>query len=347
MHNIEPAGLAAVGTTWDQPERPEASGGPSLSGTTVLNPLQQYVADDLLGIGQERPTADLTWAPELRAWLDESLQEHIPLVGQRQLWVTKRAMAGALGCEARHLATQDDFEWSREIAKGVVVHHAVALVAAGSMADPLDLANSGLDEARDKGGQSLRSWLNDLTEQQRLALVSAAVAEIDAFMAAFPPIEAGWNPVAEFPVRTTVGGGKVRLSGRVDLALGSPRPGPDHAVRRERLLLEIKSGRPQPEHRIEHLTYALFELLRSGIAPFRAATYYTASSTWVADDITLDLLFLAGKRLIDATKRLIELSAGRAPERRPGWRCGYCPMAKACPESEVVSDTAEDSDDDG
>jgi CRISPR/Cas system-associated exonuclease Cas4 (RecB family) len=318
-----------------------------MSAQTVLNPLQQRVADDLLGIGHERPAADLSWAPELRAWLDESLQEHIPLVERRQLWITKRAIAGALGCEARHLATQDDFEWSREIAKGVVVHHAVALVAAGSMADPLDLANAGLDEARDKGGQSLRSWLNDLTEQQRLALVSVAVAEIGAFLSGFPPMEAGWNPVAEFPIRATIGGGKVRVSGRVDLALGSPRPGPDHAVRRERLLLEIKSGRPQPEHRVEHVTYALLELLRSGIAPFRAATYYTTSSTWVADDITLDLLFLAGKRLIDATKRLIELSAGREPERRPGWRCGYCPLVKFCLESGVEGDTAEDSHDDG
>jgi len=317
-----------------------------MSGLAVLNPLQERVAEELLGIGQERPAADLSWAPELRAWLDESLQEHTPLLGHRQLWVTKQAIAGVLGCEARHLATQDDFGWSREIAKGVVVHHAVALVAAGSMADPLDLADAGLNEARDQGGRSFRIWLSGLSEQERLALVSVAVADIDAFLAAFPPMQPGWNPVAEFSVRATIGGGKVRVSGRVDLALGSPRPGPDHSVRRERLLLEIKSGEPRPEHRAEHLTYALLELLRSGIAPFRSGTCYTASSTWVADDITLDLLVLAGTRLIDATKRLIELNNGREPERRPGWRCGYCPLVDACPESGVPSDTAEDSDGD-
>jgi len=315
-----------------------------MSAPTVLNPLQKRVTEELLGIGEERPTADLSWAPELRAWLDESLTEHIPLVGPRQLWVTKRAMAGVLGCEARHLATQDDFAWSREIAKGVVVHHAVALVAAGSTAEPLVLADAGLDEARDKGGRSFRTWLNDQSEQQRLALVSVALADIDAFLAAFPPFHDGSNPVAEFPVRATIGGGKVRVSGRVDLALGSPRPGPDHSVRRDRLLLEIKSGEPRPEHRVEHLTYALLELLRSGIAPYRSATYYTASSTWVADDITLDLLVLAGSRLIDATKRLIELTNGREPTRRPGWRCGYCPLVEACPESGVPGETAEEND---
>jgi len=75
----------------------------------------------------------------------------------------------------------------------------------------------------------------------------------------------------------------------------------------------------------------LLELLRSGIAPWRSATYYTATSTWVADDITFDLLVLAGTRLIDATKRLIELTNGREPERRPGWRCGYCPLVKGVP----------------
>jgi hypothetical protein len=303
-----------------------------MTGLLILSDIQQRVADELLAIGQERPVADLSWAPDLLAWINDALKEHLPRIGTRQLWISKGMTAGVLGCEARHTAAKDDFAWTRPIAAGVIVHHAVALAAAGLAAGPRGLANAALAEAGEAGMPSFRSWLGELSEWQRAGLVGEAVAGIDAFLTLFPPIQAGWNPVAEFPVRATFGAGRIRVSGRVDLALGLPRTGSDGLVRRQRLFVEIKTGRPRQEHRVEHLTYGLLELLRSGVAPFRSATFYTADGTWIADDIELDLLVVAARRLVDATRKLIELADGREPTRRAGWQCAFCPLSETCAE---------------
>lgn len=297
----------------------------------LLTPVQQRVAGDLLALGEERPVADPSWGPELAAWIDDALVEHAPLVGPRQLWVSKGSIAGVLGCETHHLATKGDFAWTTDIAKGVVIHHSIALAAAGSQAPPRDLAYAAIDQARSAGGRSLGTWLRDLSEHETAALVAEAVVGIDGFLSAFPPLKAAWHPVAEFPVAATFAGGKVRVTGRVDLALGSNRPGPDRLLRRRRMLIEVKTGRPRAQHRAEHLLYALLETIKSGVAPFRSATYYT-DGTWVADDITEEVLMVAGRRLIDATQRLIELGDGRDPTKQPGWQCTFCPLAEQCPE---------------
>lgn len=96
------------------------------------------------------------------------------------------------------------------------------------------------------------------------------------------------------------------------------------------MLVDLKSGRLNADHRAEHLLYALLETLKTGVAPFRAATYYLDEGTWVADTITKELLVVAGRRLIDATQRIIELGDGREPTRQAGWRCGFCPLAEDC-----------------
>lgn len=298
----------------------------------VLTPTQQRVTEELLSLGEERPIVDPLWGSELADWIDDALIDHSPRVGPEQLWVSKGSISSVHSCETNHVLTKGDFAWSNEVAKGVVVHHAIALAAAGSGAPPRDLAYAALDQAERAGGKSLASWIRGRSDEERVALVAEAVVGIDGFLSAFPPLKAAWHPVPEFPVGATIADGRVRVTGRVDLALGNNRPGPDNVLRRRRMFIEVKTGRPRPEHRAEHLLYALLETLRSGVAPFRAATYYTAESTWVADDITKDLLVVAGIRLIEATQRLIELGDGREPNRRAGWRCRFCPLAEDCPE---------------
>lgn len=240
--------------------------------------------------------------------------------------------------------TKDDFAWTVEIAKGTVVHHAIALAAAGSDAPPRDLAYAAVHQAKTTGGRSLGRWLSDLSGEERVALVAEAVVGIDGFLDAFPPLKAAWHPVPEYPVAATIADGKVRVTGRVDLALGSNRPDRDNVLRRRRMFIEIKTGRPRPEHRAEHLLYALLETLRSGVAPFRSATYYTAEGNWVADDITKDVLAVAGMRLIGPTQRLIELGDGREPDRQAGWRCGFCPLAPGCAERLRAETLSSESD---
>ncbi len=307
---------------------------------------QKRVSDELLGLGQERPLVDLSWAPELADWIDDALVPHSLRVGQDQLWITKGALAGVFGCEENYVHTKNDFEWSTEVAKGIIVHHAIALSAAGSEAPPRDLAYAAVRQAQSAGGRSLGAWLTGLSDEERVALVAEAVVGIDGFLSAFPALKASWNPVAEFPVAATIADGKVRVSGRVDLSLGSARTGGGSTLRRRRLFIEVKTGRPRAEHRAEHLLYALLETLRSGVAPFRAATFYTATQSWIADDITKELLVVVGRRLIEGTQRLVELGDGREPARHPGWRCGFCPLADTCPER-IEADALVGASDDG
>lgn len=303
----------------------------------TLNPAQQRVAEELLGLGQERPLADLSWGPELADWIDDALEDHANELGSERLWVGKGTISGVLGCEANHLAEREPFAWSPHIAKGEIVHRAVALAAAGSEAEPRDLAVAAIDQAQLGGSKSIASWLRTLPDNQRVALVAEALPGIDGFLTSWPPLRAAWRPVPEYPVGAEVGDGRVKVTGRVDLALGGNRVGPDNVLRRRRMLIELKTGRPNDDHRAEHLLYALLETLKTGVAPFRSATYYLDDGAWVSDDITKELLVVAGRRLVGAVQRIIELRTGRDPTRQAGWRCGFCPLADNCPERSATA----------
>ncbi len=68
---------------------------------------------------------------------------------------------------------------SREGSSGVRSHRAVAITAAGSEAEPRDLAWAAVEQAQREGGRSIGSWLRGLTETERLALVAEALPGID------------------------------------------------------------------------------------------------------------------------------------------------------------------------
>ncbi len=308
------------------------TGSAAVTAPSPLTPAQLRVAGELLLLDEERPLADLSWAPELADWIDDALEHHRPYIRAERLWIGKSTISSVLGCEAHHDVGRGDFAWSSRTARGDIVHRAVAMAAAGSEAEPRDLAWASIDQAQLDGGGSLATWLRGLPEPQRVALVAEALPGIDSFITNWPPLKATWRPVPEYPVGAEIADGKVKVTGRVDLALGSNRVGLEGGLRRRRMLIELKSGRPNSDHRSEHLLYSLLETLKTGVAPFRAATYYLDDGTWVADTISKELLVVSGRRLIEATQRIIELADGRLPTRQAGWRCGFCPLASDCEE---------------
>ena len=78
--------------------------------------------------------------------------------------------------------------------------------------------------------------------------------------------------------------------------------------------------------------FALLETLKTGVAPFRAATYYLDEGMWAVDTITKELLVVVGRRLVGATqRRIIELADGLEPRRQAGWGCGFCRLGESCP----------------
>ncbi len=152
------------------------------------------------------------------------------------------------------------------------------------------------------------------------------------FVSAWPCLDPGWELIPEYPVGADLVGGRVRVAGRVDLALGANQVELGNVIRRERVLIELRSGQPTTDHRAEHLLYALLETLGTGVAPWRAATFWLDQGTFLVDTITLELLTVAARRLVHAARRLIELGNGRPPTRQAGWRCSWCPLAEHCEE---------------
>ncbi len=320
-------------TGWDQCRPVSGGRAPVTAATFIPTPAQQRLTEDLLGLYEERPLANPSWAPELRSWLEAELADHVPRIRKQQrLWVGKSLMSDVLGCEANYQAGRSPFQWSAAAARGEIVHRAVALRVAGSNDEPRDLTWAAIEQAQANGSASLASWLRELPAPDRAALATESLPGIDRFVSTWPAIPASWRPVPEYPVAADFARGRIHVAGRVDLSLGSHRLGADGLLRRRKLLLELKSAGPHYEHRAEHLGYALLETLQSHVAPWRAATYYLHTGTWIADTITLEALQVAARRLVAAVRRSIELHDGRKPTRRAGWRCGSCTLAEGCGE---------------
>lgn len=91
------------------------------------------------------------------------------------------------------------------------MHRAIALAAAGSVVSPRDLAYAALHHAASEGGRDLRSWLAELTETQRLAIIGESVVGVEGFVEAFPVLDASWRPIAEWPVVAATASGTVRV----------------------------------------------------------------------------------------------------------------------------------------
>jgi hypothetical protein len=306
----------------------------------VLNPAQQRVVDDLLALGAPRPV----FAEGLDLALLTALEDGLALVARRielsagqpphapqppQLHVNKGALSQVLACEAYHQAEAAvPFAWSVATARGVVAHKAIELaVFAPEGTPPLQLVDDVIERIAETGDdRSPRDFLRSATPVDIAELRATASQVVTAFEASFPPLDKAWRPRLEAPCRVELCGGTIVLRAKVDLALG-------RAVGNEArvLIVDVKTGRSWPGHLDDLRFYALCETLRSGVPPFRIATYYLDTGRWQAEDIAADVLESAVRRVVAGAARLAELRFGeRTPTITPGPTCGYCRLRDAC-----------------
>ena len=190
--------------------------------TTSLNPAQRR-ALELLG----RPAVPPPPAPEgliarLVTELETGLADLTPHLAGERLHVNKHALARIHACERHYLGTHTEFEWSPRTARGSVVHKAVQLtINWRGEPHPPDLVDEALAILVD-GDDGLARWLGGAGEAARAELRSEAVDLVSAFQECFPPLKSSWRPVTETPVRVDLFDGLIRLTGRVDLTLGTP-----------------------------------------------------------------------------------------------------------------------------
>lgn len=298
--------------------------------TSVLNPAQQRVVDDLFALAAPRPTfaegIDLALLDQLETALADVADRLDPL----ELHVNKAALAQVLACESHHLAEAiTPFRWTVANTRGVIAHRAIELaVFAPAGTPPLGVVDDVIERiAEDGDDRSPRDFLRGATAVELAELRGAASQIVTSFESQFPPLEKGWRPRVEAPCKVELCAGRVVLRAKVDLALGRP-VGTEARV----LLVDIKTGRPWPAHLDDLRYYALCETLRSGVPPFRIASYYLETGRWQHEDVTVEILESAARRVVAAVTKLADLRLReRPPTTTVGPTCSFCRRREECP----------------
>jgi hypothetical protein len=293
----------------------------------VLNPAQQAVLDGLRAPERPRPRYDPGLRDELRRHLEDELA---PLAGllDGPAFVSKKALGDVLACEAHHTAQAGaPFEWNVALARGVVVHRAVQLgVFRRDSPPPLELVDDALERLADDPDARIADYLLGLPEAERADLRGAASEVVSAFAELWPPLSRHWVPRTETSVRAELCGGKVVLSGRVDLSLGAPE-----GERAGRVLVDLKTGATSAGHLHDLRFYALLETLRCGVPPLRLATSYLEVGHLAVEDVDEDVLEAAVRRTVQGSRAVLELRLGlRSPGVTPNPACRWCPARTSC-----------------
>lgn len=293
----------------------------------VLTPAQQEVLDTLRAKGRTRPT----FGPELRGELRAALESALPAeVGalDRPLVVTKATLSRVLSCEAHEMAeAAAPFAWTAVTARGTVAHKAIELsVHRRDRPAALELVDAALTRLEEDPDAPLATFLLGLGETERAELRSLVNEQVGAFVELWPPLSPRWVPRTETRLRAELSGGRVVLSGRVDLTLGAPA-----GMQAGRLVVDLKTGAVHTGHLEDLRFYALLDTLRVGVPPFRLASYYLDAGSFAAEDVTLDTLEAAVRRTVAGVAKVVELRLGmRSPVFTPNTACRWCCVRQSC-----------------
>ena len=294
--------------------------------------VQQRLVDDLIAV-DDFPTFRSGLAEDLRVDLERRLAPAAELLDDdRQLWITKARLVDLhTRCEGLYLANvlgEEAFEYSSQLALGSVVHRAVEIGVYRSTLSEAELVDRSVELLR-RDDERFDGFLGLLDEGEAAELEAEAVRRVVLFRNTFPPLPKSWAPVVELPLKAILAGGRVTVSVRPDLSLGTADPA--DPTRARRLLIELKTGAERPEHDEDVRLYALAATLRFGVPPYRVATVNLDSGTWRAQDVNEDLLGGALRRLADGCVRAARLLSGADPSLRPGAWCGWCARRPGCP----------------
>lgn len=286
-------------------------------------------AEDLVqrlrGNESDRRPVDPGLAGGLREWLEDHLSVAAgPLDPSAVVRVTKDTLTQVLVCEAHLVASRAaGRELTVELARGKLVDALFRQwVTCGSSADPFDDALHALAVS---GDLEVADFVGALPEGGRDELESEVVSQAERITKQWPAINGSWMPRTQERLNAPVCGGRVVLSGVVDLVLGVPA-----SERSSICIVEVKSGRRRLEHRADLHFYSLLETLRSGAPPFCAATYYAGKGELDVEPIGEEVLVAALQRVLTGAERLCRIAAGAEPVSTPNPLCAWCAGLSSC-----------------
>ena len=292
-----------------------------------LNPAQAEAVRLLREPRDDRPLHRRELGDELRSMLHDDLAEVAAWV-EKPIFLSKHVLGSVHGCEAHLLDERGrPFEPGPAVVRGTVAHKAIELSVHAPGHSPGRLVDHAM-ERLGGGGDWAGDWLSGADPLDRAEVRSLACDSVTKFVECFPPLPSGWRQVTESRLTWEAHQGRVRLTGKVDLTIG----GAD-GLRAGKVIIDLKTGRPNPGHREDLRFYALVETLRLGVPPWRIASYYLDSATFAVETVTEGVLEAAARRVADGAVKLAELvEGGREPVRRAGPACSWCPLLEDCEE---------------
>jgi hypothetical protein len=255
----------------------------------------------LRGDATRRPSVDPGLAGGLREWLEDGVAEaigglpcdHPPLV------VDRRALAGR-----PELPPGPTRAVTVPLARGALVGVLFRqLVTTGHIGDPMADAMAALEV--DDRSADIVDLVHHLPAGERAALGHQVTAHAAILVSHWPAIAPAWFPRTRDRIAIPLAGGRIVLTGVLDLVLGAPSTG-----RASVCLVDVRSGERRAEHRTDLHFHGLLETLRGGAAPFRLATYYSGTGEVDAEDVPDALLAAAVQRAIDGVVRQCRSAGG-------------------------------------
>jgi len=306
-------------------QRPHRVGG--VSDDVAYNPAQRRVLE-LLGRTDDRPHIDESLAGELKAGLEAAVAPYANLLPdgksyENRFFLNKGALTQVHSCEKYFVDGQAPFEWNHANCRGTIVHKAIEVsVNLRRPMPPTDLVEEAVVRMADDASKNISEFLSTLDEYQRAELIGECSALFTRFTECFPPIKKQWTPQVETAVALNLAGNRIRVAGKLDLALGRP---PDKVV------IDMKTGFRMQAHVDDLRLYALIDFIAIGQAPRKVASYYLDSAEIHVEDINEAVLRSAAHRLEEGLIRAIELKLGGAePVLRPGGNCRWCLHSGEC-----------------
>lgn len=285
------------------------------------------MVDELLAFDHPRPTFDAGLATSLRRRMEEALAP-VATGLERPLRTSKNGLANVHTCEAYYRAEKDGFAWATRNAVGTLTHRALRLsIALGGDQSPLDLVEMALDAfAAEEETDGLGAWLRAAPPLDLAELRAEANERVVLFQECFPPLRREWRPRTDTPIVVSLCDELVTLRGRPDLAFGQAR-GREAGV----VIVDLKTGRRYGSHFDDLRFYALLQTLKTGVPPYRVASYYLDSGTFQAEDVTPAILESAARRTVDGIRKIARLldpvtDAGISPGRA----CRWCRLRHDC-----------------
>jgi hypothetical protein len=266
-------------------------------------PAADAVVDRLRGDAARRPSVDPGLAGGLRAWLEDGVAGAAAarpagsppvVVGRRSLHDPGDAFGtGAGGAVPWASPGEVTVPLARAAMVGALFRQAVVT---GRIANPVADALCALEV----GGHdaAIVGYVRRLRSHDRAALYDEVATQAAILLARWPAIPPGWLPRTGDRLALPLAGGRIVLTGVVDLLLGAPSAG-----RASTCLVSLRTGERRSDDRNDAHHLALLETLRAGAPPFQVATYYSATGGLEVEDVPDAALAAAVQRTIEAVDR--------------------------------------------